>query len=301
MTLDGALQRAMWIARGLGFTFLVYFLTVFPGLIVPGAGVIDAMTGGSRGPWLAVGVSAVTFALATLFVILYSRTGPDADRPWKLLRVDRWWRAEWGRGLVIGAGLATLAVAPIVMRSETHILGFAPDAFSRPWDFLGVGLILVIEAAREELGFRGPAQRELSRAVSFPGAAVFLAASFALVHAGNPAVGGTGLLGIFLAGVGLAGLVRARGDLGMACGVHAGWNLALGMVWSMPVSGLHLEPVLLDTSSNWSIWTGGSFGVEGSAPALVVLALFTLVTWWLPEARCGVDDRRRGAAAERDA
>ncbi len=305
MTFEAIVQRATLIARGLGFAFLVYFLTAFlrdVTLLRTPEAALGAAISGEASPFAALAVSAATVALAVVFVLLYSRVGPDADRPWRLIRFDRWWAAEWLRGTFLGAALASLAVAPIVATGEAAILGIAREAFSRPATWFAVISILVLEAAREELGFRGPAQRDLTRAVSFPLAAIFLSFSFAAIHLGNPAVGRWGLAGIFLAGVALAGLARARGDLGMVCGVHAAWNVTLGMIWSMPVSGHHLDPVLLDTSSNWSLWTGGGFGVEASVPALVVLLGFAVVTWSLPPARCGaaMDDggdgeRRTGA------
>lgn len=295
MTFEGLAERGTAIARGLGFAFVVYFLTAFLrdaiGLSVPGGWFVDAVTGGPGGPWIGLAICLVTVALAFLLVRLYSRTGPNADRPRPLLRLNGSWAREWFRGALLGGGLATVVIAPLVMGRETEILGFARDILQRPHEWLAVVLILVLEAAREELGFRGPAQRELTRAVSFPVAAIFLAFSFAIIHGGNPAVGRLGLVGIFVAGLALAGLARARGDLGMVCGVHAGWNVALGLVWSLPVSGLQLDPVLLSTSSNRSIWTGGSFGVEASVPAVVVLLLFGFVTWRLPAAACEGDDR----------
>lgn len=290
MSFEGIVQRGTWIARGLGFVFLVYFVTSALREIValkfPGANLGPAISG-EGAPRIALAVSAVTVALAVVFVRLYSRTDDQADRPWKLVRFDRWWATEWLRGAFLGGALASLAVAPIVAMGESQILGLARDAFSRPGAWATTVLILILEAAREEMGFRGPGQRDLTRAVSFPLAALFLSFSFAVIHAGNPDVGLPGMTGIFLAGVGLAGLARARGDLGMVCGVHAAWNIALGMIWSMPVSGHQLDPVLLDTSSNTSIWTGGFFGVEASVSAFVVLLGFAVVTWSLPPALCG--------------
>jgi len=287
LSFDSLVRRSTFLARGLGFAFLTFFLTSFLrdlGTIELTGDMLPALVTGPPSRSLAVlfAVSLVTTALAVLFVRLYSRAGPEAECPRPLLAASRSWWAEWVRGALLGAGLATLAVAPMVVAGHVEILGLARGGFDGPPAWLAVLGILTLEAAREELGFRGPALRDLTRAVSFPLAATFLSASFAIIHAGNPAVGRAGLTGIFVAGMALAGLARARGDLGMVCGVHAAWNVTLGMVWSVPVSGVRLHTRLLSTSADHSPWTGGAFGAEASVPALLVLLGFAVVAWSQP-------------------
>jgi membrane protease YdiL (CAAX protease family) len=284
------LARLVLGARGLGLVFVVYFLPVLArdvaGLSIPGANWFDLTRVSPGPPWLALAVVTVTFALSAAVVLLYTRAGGAvAVQPTPLLRADRAWFADWGRGVLLGGLCATVAVVPALLAGALRIQGVRP--VERPDVLVALGLVLVLEAGREELGFRGPSQRDLTAAGGFPLAAVFLAGSFTVVHAGNPDVGRSGLVGIFLAAIALAGLVRARGDVAMACGLHAGWNVFLGLVWSVPVSGVPLAPALLDVqSSGPSFWTGGSFGAEAGAPGLVVLAVLGLVTWMLP-ARSG--------------
>jgi len=302
ISFDSLVSRGVSIARGLGFAVVVYFVTALlrdaGGMLLPGAAILEALTHGSTTDVLAcLAVSAATIGIAVILVRLYSRTSADADRPVPLLRLRAHWWREWSRGLLVGAGLASLAVAPAIAMGQVEILGPVRGLADHPLRMLAVVLILALEAAREELGFRGPAQRELTRAVGFPVAAIFLAGSFALIHAANPAVGRAGMAGIFAAGLALAGLARARGDLGMVCGVHAAWNLALGMAWSVPVSGIRLQDRLLYTSSDTSMWTGGSFGAEASLPAIVVLFLFAFATRRLPPAACDRADAADESAA----
>lgn len=292
MSFDSLIRRATSLARGLAFAFLLILLTGplrdIAASALAGRGLARALSAPpSRPLGVTLAISAVTVTLAGLLVRLYSRSTPSADDPLPLLGLGRRWWSEWLRGLAVGAGLATLAVIPMIASGQTEILGLARGALEHPWAMPTVFAILVLEAAREELAFRGPAQRELTRAVSFPVAAIFLSGSFALIHAGNPSVSAAGLTSILVAGLALAGLARARGDLGMVCGVHTAWNVMLGMVWSLPVSGVRLNAKLLSTSSNRSLWTGGSFGAEASVPALLVLFAFALVTWSLSPPRTG--------------
>jgi membrane protease YdiL (CAAX protease family) len=271
----------MLLSRGLGFVILVFFVPeVVAGIAgrrLPGHGFVGLVDGTSDAPFVSLLVTAGGFALALGAVLLHARLGRGADRPRRLVRFDRAWGADWARGLLWGAGAATIAIAPLVAAGAVRIRGLAIDG-------AGTGLAtavlvsLVFKAAVEEMGFRGPAFRDLGGAIGAPLAAVFLAGSFALLHGANPAFDRTAMLGTFTAGFALAGFVRARGDLAMAAGAHAGWNVAVGLVWSMPVSGYRLPGRLLDVE--WSSapaavrWSGGDFGIEGGLAG--VLALFAL-------------------------
>jgi membrane protease YdiL (CAAX protease family) len=276
-------RRVMLVARGLGFVFLVYFIPAFLrdvlGLAWPGGGFIGAMRGDPEGPWMPLLATALTFALSVIFVLLYSRVGEGALSPRPLLsgagRVTR----EWGGGFLLGAGCATCAILPALLSGDLVIAALrAPDAFDFP-AFAVMALLLFAEAAREELGFRGPSQRDLAHAVTPLPAAIFLAGTFALIHRANPAMTSAGLWGVFLAGFALAGVVRARGDVAMACGLHAGWNVAMGLLWSAPVSGHRLAAAPFTTTSRDSWLSGGSFGPEASVPGLVVLGVLAAVAW----------------------
>lgn len=291
------LRRMLLFARALGFVFLVYFIPALIrdaiGLAVPAAQWIPLLTGEAGTLALPVLVVAGTVALSAGMVQLHARNA-GVNVPFAMLRLDRAWASEWGRGFLVGAACATAAVLPAVIAGAIRIEAFR--GVPRPEVFAALVAVVVLEAAREEMGFRGPSLRDLSGALGFPLAAVFLAGSFTLVHAGNPAVTRNGLLGVFLAGLALAGIARARGDLGMACGLHAGWNLFLTGVWSIPVSGLRSGAGLLETQSPGSaFWTGGSFGAEASVPGLLVLCVLGFFAWRLP-ARSGPN----GGAGDRD-
>jgi hypothetical protein len=284
----------MLVARGLGFVFLVYFIPVVlrdaPGLL--GAASWMELFGSNPPPPLGpLAVVCVTFALSAAAAWMYGRAvGANFPRP--LLRLDRSWAREWAGGVLIGVLAATAAVVPAVLAGAIRVDGLGSGSAGV---FAALLVVLGLESAREELGFRGPSQRDLANAVSFPLAAVFLAGSFTLLHAGNPDVGRHGLLGIFFAGLALAGLVRARGDVAMACGAHAGWNWSLALLWSVPVSGLSTPSALLEvTVGDAPLWTGGSFGAEASVPGLLVLATAGFLTWRLP-ARSGPNGEGGGA------
>ncbi|MFF2267976.1 CPBP family intramembrane glutamic endopeptidase [Cellulosimicrobium cellulans] len=94
-----------------------------------------------------------------------------------------------------------------------------------------------------------------------------------------------------------------QGSLWLIGGIHAGWNWALGNVWGIPVSGLapkdeslvYLRPT--DGSPDWL--TGGTFGTEGSLPAVVMIVAATAVAFVLyrRRARTWADDAEPAAPA----
>ncbi|MCA9753751.1 MAG: CPBP family intramembrane metalloprotease, partial [Gemmatimonadetes bacterium] len=273
---DSLVRRLVHAARGLAFVFWIYFLPVAARDLIawriPGATLPSAFGGGPPGGALALGGAAL--ALGALVVILYTRRSPGGAEPTRLLRADRRFARDLGLGLGLGGVAATLVVLGMLIRGAAHWQGVSPSLAGGPGAFLGLALLLAVQSAHEELGFRGPGLRELTRAASFPLAALFLAGSFALLHAANPAMSARGALGILLAGAALAGLVRRTGDLGLAIGAHVGWNVTLGQVWGAPVSGFTLSPRLFDLAYDGAVrWTGGAFGAEASLPGLVILGL----------------------------
>jgi hypothetical protein len=289
ITADAALRRVMLFARGLAFVFLVFFLPEvargLAGMRWPGADVGRTLAGTAGAPGLSVLLTAAAVALAAAIVVLHGRLGdgsPGGRRQPSLLRRDARARRDLGVGGLAGVAAASLAALPLLATGAVHVRGWAAP---RPGWALVILATLVLKAAHEEMGFRGPAYRDLGGAIGTPLAAAFLAGSFAIVHAGNPEFGRVALLGIFVAGLALAGFVRARGDLALAIGAHVGWNVGLGMLWSLPVSGYRLPGRLLEIELSSDParvrWSGGAFGPEGGLCGVAALFVLGLFAWRL--------------------
>ncbi|MGQ0702768.1 MAG: lysostaphin resistance A-like protein [Gemmatimonadales bacterium] len=176
-----------------------------------------------------------------------------------------------GSGVLIGAGLAALAMGAAVVLGQAEWREDGGTALQ--WlGALGLtSLVLVPAAAAEELAFRGVPLIALSRAFGRTPALVVLAILFGSAHFANPEAGSLALANIALAGVFLGLMFFTPGGLWTSTGAHLGWNLTLAGL-AAPVSGIPLAMPWLDYSTGGPAWlTGGSFGPEGGVLASLCL------------------------------
>ncbi|MFZ4794327.1 MAG: CPBP family intramembrane glutamic endopeptidase [Blastocatellia bacterium] len=144
---------------------------------------------------------------------------------------------------------------------------------------LTVGM-MAVAALFEELLYRGYAFQTLLRGAHPSIPIVALSLLFGLGHWGNPnrtlfSTANTVLAGIWLS----VAYLRSR-NLWYPTALHLSWNLMLGPIFGLPVSGriMPAHPLLL-TSSGSPVWlTGGSYGSEGGVAATVVLLGAIIIT-----------------------
>lgn len=130
----------------------------------------------------------------------------------------------------------------------------------------------------EELVFRVGLTGVLALALP-PGLAIAAPAGiFGLVHALNPGATTVGVANTMLAGLLLGFLfydpkAARTPSLGMATGFHFAWNFVLGTALGVPVSGhLPIRSYLVSEPTD-VMWSGGSYGLEGSIGVSAVLAV----------------------------
>ena len=135
-------------------------------------------------------------------------------------------------------------------------------------------LVLLLGALAEELMFRGYPFQHLEQGIGAIGAITVFSVMFGAVHLANPGASLWGLINTILIGVLLSiSYLRTRA-LWLPWGIHFGWNFALGFLFGLPVSGLRLFNVVVRTTASGPNWiTGGSYGLEGSATAVVVILM----------------------------
>ena len=96
---------------------------------------------------------------------------------------------------------------------------------------------------------------------------------FGFMHAFNANRTVFSLVNIALLGVLLSYLFVKTGRLWAPIGFHITWNLFMGSIYGIPVSGLSFDSIAVIelTGPNWL--TGGAFGIEGGAACTFVAVL----------------------------
>jgi membrane protease YdiL (CAAX protease family) len=190
-----------------------------------------------------------------------------------------------GIGFLGGAALAGLSVGIAVLAKGIE-LHRAPS-YQAP-SISDVGLWAagaLFGALAEELVYRAGPVGILRTA--FPRSVALIAPGivFAITHISNQgmsplAFGNTILAGIFLGLLFLHPMNEPTvPGLGLAVGVHAGWNLALRLL-GVPVSGFVAQGRYFQLFSVNETWSGGTYGVEGGLAGTLVFGVGAALVYW---------------------
>lgn len=218
---------------------------------------------------------------------------------WKLLqqrlerRVDREF-APGGALREAAAGLACGIALFSVMAGTVALMGGLTFGGVRGWLSLGsLGSMLALAITSgvfEETLFRGVLFRHVETMLGTWAALFITAGFFGAAHLFNPGATWFAALAITMeAGILLGAAYMLTRRLWLAVGVHAGWNFAQGWVFSVPVSGGEAPQGLLITTRSGPEWlTGGAFGLEASAVAMVVATVAGLIVLAIAVRRHGI-------------
>lgn len=168
-------------------------------------------------------------------------------------------------GLLLSAAVAVLAVLGVYTLDEVGPASRFGAAVVTMLPKIAMGALV------EEIVFRLLLQGRLERSLGPAWALAVSSLIFGLAHLGNP--GATPAIAIALGaelGLLLGAAYRLTGRIWLCFGLHLAWNFAQGAVYSLPVSGLTGEGWLRGHLAGPAWLTGGTFGVEGSAVALVL-------------------------------
>jgi membrane protease YdiL (CAAX protease family) len=173
--------------------------------------------------------------------------------------------AAWGAAVISGTALLLVAARA----GTVSFVSLNPLSH-----FLSVVAFLLLAAAFEELTFRGYAFQRAAQALGPFAAGLLASLLFGFAHSGNPQATLLSTFNTILAGALLAiARIRTRA-LWMPIGLHFGWNLFLGPVFSFPVSGYSFGGAALSASSAGLAWlSGGAYGPEGGAALTAILAV----------------------------
>ena len=192
----------------------------------------------------------------------------------------------------VGAGAAVLGAWRLVAPqwvTITPLAEFPADQLETMGSWLPLdaprlvlfALGLLILSLTREVIFRGYVFAVLRDRLPWIHAAGLSALLFALFNPGDPSVLAPSLLNLFLLGLLLAGLREASGSLLLGILLDTTWNVILGCILSLPVSGLEmprLEPLQIEGP----VWaTGGDYGPEGSwlLTGFLLMAVLGVTAW----------------------
>lgn len=270
---------------------LVKQLGAVAGVAVAGSAAVHAV----QGSWpLAVAVGG---AAAALMMLTYR---------WVVRRTEQRAVVELGPAAAardVGRGFAgAMLLVAVVIGVIALLGGYRVDGWGSPAaaaSFLGLTLAAV---AAEELVFRGVLQRHLEHRAGTWIALAVTGLLFGAIHLVNPDATLWGALAIAVEAGGLLGAAYvATRTLWLPIGLHLGWNLGVGGVFSTVVSGADTPPGLLDgVTSGHVLLSGGAFGPEASIVAVLACSLGTVVLLRLARRRGHIVPRPRRAARPGD-
>ncbi|TSI17004.1 CPBP family intramembrane glutamic endopeptidase [Brevibacterium aurantiacum] len=175
-----------------------------------------------------------------------------------------------GLGALIGIGLFSLVIVIIALLG-----GYTVDGLGSPGALLGLLGFMAAVAVTEEVIFRGVLFRVIEERTGSWIAMAVTGLVFGLMHLLNPNASFFGAIAIAVeAGFMLTAAYMATRRLWVPIGLHFGWNMAAGGIFSTEVSGANTPQGLLDaTMSGPVLITGGDFGPEGSVFSIALCTL----------------------------
>ena len=200
-------------------------------------------------------------------------------------------------GIVVG--LAMISV-PILMLWATGVYQSATPAPSSSTGFSALPLVLllaltvVVQGSNEEILTRGFLFQSLG--LQIPGwlAILLPALLFTVVHGITDPLT---FITIFGFGLFATFVVLQQKSLWLICGIHAGWNWAMGNVYGIAVSGTPPKTNALfnlESSPDAASWlTGGDNGTEGSLLAtcmIITATILVFLAWRRRDSSPGSDD-----------
>jgi hypothetical protein len=198
------------------------------------------------------------------------------------LPVGRRALAEFSWGVLLSVLLITLVFGVLLALEVVRINQFQFE-LAELGLFVWGALFFFGAAALEELLLRGYLFQTLLEGLGVYPTLIISTVLFSAAHLANPNISQMGLITIALAGLLFAVCYLKTRALWMPIGLHAAWNFLEGHIFSLPVSGLTVQPHLLDVHVSGSVLlTGGAFGPEGSVVTALILGVATVVLLSVP-------------------
>jgi membrane protease YdiL (CAAX protease family) len=179
---------------------------------------------------------------------------------------------EMSIGVLVGAGLISLAVSLLAACGSYHVTGISDD-----FPLLRYATFFLAVAAMEEMIFRVLLFRLIEKSLGSVIATALSTALFGLAHLVNPNSTWISITSLTLISLIFVGSFLLTRRLWLCMGLHWAWNFFQAL-YSVAVSGTETKGLLNGEITGPAWLTGGGFGLEAS---LVTLMLSTFTAGFL--------------------
>lgn len=192
----------------------------------------------------------------------------------------RWNLGDLIFGLLFGALSITIIFIVLYMTEQITLVNAWSDPQFSIFTLLFF-IMFIFVGLFEEIFFRGyiistMASRHNKKWVIYLASALI----FSVVHGMNPNVTLLGLVNIALVGLLFAYMFDMTKSLWLPIGYHITWNFFQGNVFGFAVSGLPPNGIYhIEEQTTSTLWTGGSFGLEGGLLATIVILIGFFITY----------------------
>ena len=190
------------------------------------------------------------------------------------------WLTDIFRGLLLGSALVTAAVVLIALFGR-YTVGLIPGPHLQ--SVVLCVWVLATAAMLEEVMFRGYPFQRLVESIGPAAATMIVALFFGAVHLRNPHATKLGALNTVLVGVLFALAYLKTRSLWLPFGIHFAWNLTMGLIFGLAVSGITMFSVAaIGSAAGSQRLTGGAYGIEASLTGTGVIAIGILIVTLVP-------------------
>lgn len=239
-------------------------------------------------------LSRVSFVIATIFSLYIQIRFVDKSSFEKYgLKIQKDWNYEFLLGCFIALLQQSLYFGLMISTNNLKIEGFfitnSPD-FTFFQGFVAETIRQLMVGIGEEILFRSFLIYIVYEAFYRGGVAkvksallscVITSTFFGLAHFGNNGATIYSTINLSLDGMMICLPFLITGRLGLSIGMHFSWNLVQGTIFGLPNSGTVASASIFDSTLADNMFTGGTFGPEGSILLIAMDALaVVIILYW---------------------
>ncbi len=183
------------------------------------------------------------------------------------------WKQNILLGITIGTGLILLQVIPLLITGNYRFESFNPSP-----EIIKYFFFMILIGFTEELLTRGVIFRLVEKWAGSLIALLVVTIEGALTHASNPNATLWSSIAVGLEfGILMSLIYMATRNLWVVSAMHFAWNFTMGGLLDVAVSGTEAQSLFKANIQGPDWLTGGAFGFEAGAPAIVVTVIASLI------------------------